>query len=209
MYFCVSNLFIFFMSFQFVCRSRLALCPSCLLHQLTCCCWKDLSLFLKREGRTKSHPLARKASSPLRSGSRRNDVSLIIIVGAETRNPPPDTATGAATDTATTDRTACPASKLPLREGNRVDCNKEVHLTAQISSNQKKGQTPQEKHVCDFRQNALWQSLTLAKFLSSRLHLYVQAPKAIIQQCICTKRCSLRLPCYCAGREAEPWYWAV
>lgn len=117
--------------------------PSCLLHRLTCCCWKDLSLFLKREGRTKSHPLARKASSPLRSGSRRNDASLIIMVGSETCNPPPDTATGAATDTATTGGPACPATKQPLR-GNRVDCSKEVHLTPQISSNQKNGQTPQE-----------------------------------------------------------------
>lgn len=54
---------------------------------LTCCCWKDLSLFLKREGSTKSHPLARKASSPLRSGSPRSDVSLIIMAGAETPNP--------------------------------------------------------------------------------------------------------------------------
>lgn len=131
--------------------SKLAPSPSCLLHRLTCCCWKDLSLFLKREGRTKSHPLARKASSPLRSGSRRNDVSLIIMVGAETRNPPPDTATGAATDTAT-DRLARRA-----KQGNRVDCSKEVHLTAQISRNQKKiknCQTPSGKHVCDLRRNA-------------------------------------------------------
>lgn len=164
-----------------------------------------MSLFLKREGRTKSHPLARKASSPLRSGSRRNDASLIIMVGAETCNPPPDTATGAATDTATTGGPACPATKQPLR-GNRVDCSKEVHLTPQISSNQKNGQTPQES-MCVI--SALWQSLTLTKFLSSRLHSYVQAPKAVIQQCICAKRCSLRLLCYCVGREAEPWYWAV
>ena len=112
--------------------SKPAPSPSCLMHRLTCCCWKDLSLFLKREGRTKSHPLARKASSPRRSGSRRNDVSLIIMVGAETRNPPPDTATGAATDTAT-DRLARRA-----KQGNQVDCSKEVHLTAQISRNQKK-----------------------------------------------------------------------
>lgn len=67
---------------------KLALCSSCLLPWLTCCCWKDLSLFLKREGRTKSHPLARKANSPLRSGSRRNDVSLIIIGGARESQPP-------------------------------------------------------------------------------------------------------------------------
>lgn len=46
-----------------------------------------MSLFLKREGSTKSHPLARKASSPLRSGSPRSDVSLIIMAGAETRRP--------------------------------------------------------------------------------------------------------------------------
>lgn len=26
---------------------------------------------------------------------------------------------------------------------------------------------------------------------------------------MCTKRSSLRLLCYCAGWEAEPWYWAV
>lgn len=58
------------------------------LQTLTCCCcWKDLSLFLKREGSTKSHPLARKASSPLRSGSPRSDVSLIIMAEAETHNP--------------------------------------------------------------------------------------------------------------------------
>lgn len=53
------------------------------LQTLTCCCWKDLSLFLKREGSTKSHPLARKASSPLRSGSPLSDVSLIIMAEAE------------------------------------------------------------------------------------------------------------------------------
>lgn len=58
-----------------------------LQHRLTCCCWKDLSLFLKREGSTKSHPRARKASSPLRSGSPRSDVSLIIMAGAETHDP--------------------------------------------------------------------------------------------------------------------------
>lgn len=42
-------------------------------------CWKDLSLFLKRDGRTKSHPRAKKASSPRKSGSSLNEASLIII----------------------------------------------------------------------------------------------------------------------------------
>lgn len=45
----------------------------------TCVCWNDFSRFLNREGRTKSQPLARKASSPLKSGSLRRDASLIII----------------------------------------------------------------------------------------------------------------------------------
>lgn len=91
---CVENMretdeiYFFIESWPLACTSRLAPNPSSSLHRLTCCCWKDLSLFLKREGRTKSHPLARKASSPLRSGSRRNDVSLIIMVGAKTHNPP-------------------------------------------------------------------------------------------------------------------------
>lgn len=156
---------------------------------------------MKREGRTKSHPLARKASSPLRSGSRRNDVSLIIMVGAETGNPPPDTATGAATDTAT-DQLARQANKEI--EWTVVE---KVHLTARISSNQKNGQTPQESMCVIFRQNALWQSLTLTKNLSSWLHSYVQAPKAVIQQCICAKRCCLRLPGHFACRKAEPWTW--
>ena len=126
---------IFLVSVHFAHTSKVAPRASCLQHRLTCCCWKDLSLFLKREGRTKSHPLARKASSPLRSGSRRNDVSLIIMVGAETRNPPPERATGAATDTATD-----PATK----QGNRADCSREVRLTAQISQQEKNGRTPQE-----------------------------------------------------------------
>lgn len=45
----------------------------------TCVCWNNFSRFLKRDGRTKSQPLARKANSPLKSGSLRRDVSLIII----------------------------------------------------------------------------------------------------------------------------------
>lgn len=60
--------------------------------------------------------------------------------------------------------------------------------------------------MCDFRQNSL---LSLTKSLSSRLHACTQDSKATIQQCMCTKRSSLRLLCYCAGWEAEPWYWAV
>lgn len=124
-----------------MCRSAPAPCPSRSVHRLTCCCWKDLSLFLKREGSTKSHPLARKASSPLRSGSRRNDVSLIIMVGAERRNPPPDTATGAATDTT--------AERLAPGDQTRKSSGLQAHLTAQISSNAKRiGQTRQGKHVC-------------------------------------------------------------
>lgn len=39
-------------------------------------CWKALSLFLKREGSTKSQPRASEASSCLRSGSCRRDSSL-------------------------------------------------------------------------------------------------------------------------------------
>lgn len=85
--------------------------------RLTCCCWKDLSLFLKREGSTKSHPLAKKASSPLRSGSRRNDVSLIIMVGAKTRGRPPVVAAGASVQQQSRTLSVCG--------------------TAQISSNQK------------------------------------------------------------------------
>lgn len=45
----------------------------------TCVCWNDFSRFLNRDGRTKSQPLARKANSPLKSGSLRKDASLIII----------------------------------------------------------------------------------------------------------------------------------
>lgn len=164
-------------------------------------------LFLNREGRTKSHPLARKASSPLRSGSRRNDVSLIIIVGAETRNPPPDTATGAATDTATTDGPACPAAKQPLK--GEASNARPHFITAQISRFPKSGKTTSRKlrniqHVCDFMQNVVWKSPT--KSISSKLHLQTPAPKAVtcapvIQQCICVKKCSLV--------EEEPWYRTV
>lgn len=180
--------------------SKLVLCPSCLLHWPTCCCWKDLSLFLKREGRTKSHPLARKANSPLRSGSRRNDVSLIIIVGAETRNPPPDTTTGLATDTVTTGGPACLATKQsPLNSS-------EIHWP-------KNGRSPQRckgiSSICE-----IFQSRTLTKSLFCRLHLNAPAPRvvactAVIQQRISVKRCSIRSPCYSEGQKAEPWYWAV
>lgn len=137
--FCVCvNFVMFLMSLHFAFTFKLAPSPSCLLHRLTCCCWKDLSLFLKRDGRTKSHPLARKASSPLRSGSRRNDVSLIIMVGAETCNPPPDTATGAATDTAATDGPAHPATKQPVK-GKRLDCNSPLNnLDIQLPKKKKK-----------------------------------------------------------------------
>lgn len=45
-----------------------------------CPCWKALSLFLNREGRTKSQPRASSASSFLRSGSWRRDSSLILIL---------------------------------------------------------------------------------------------------------------------------------
>lgn len=92
------------------CTSKLTVSPCCPLHRLTCCCWKDLSLFLKREGRTKSHPLARKASSPLRSGSLRNDVSLIIMVGAKMHTPPPGTASAA------TDKATAQVVQLPNKE---------------------------------------------------------------------------------------------
>lgn len=186
-------------------RSKLALCPSCLLHWLTCWCWKDLSLFLKREGRTKSHPLARKANSPLRSGSRRNDVSLIIIVGAETRNPPPDTTTGVATDTVTTGGPACLATKQLVKE-NWLSCRNKVHLTTQSATNQKMAD---HLSIC-----AIWQSHTLTKSLFFRLHLNAPAPKvvactAVIQQHISVKRCCIRSLCYCEDQKAEPWYWAV
>lgn len=98
------------------------------LNWLTCCCWKDLSLFLKREGRTKSHPLARKASSPLKSGSCRNDVSLIIIVGDESCNLPVDMATDASTDTLIV---AFQAAKSLKRKVKRNPC-----WTPMVSTNQ-------------------------------------------------------------------------
>ncbi|KAJ8357103.1 hypothetical protein SKAU_G00198970 [Synaphobranchus kaupii] len=73
---------------------------------LTCACWKDLSLFLKREGRTKSQPRAKKASSPRRSGSLRKEVSLIIILGrrfratgGEPRSPSSPLRTGYSSET--------------------------------------------------------------------------------------------------------------
>lgn len=52
-----------------------------------CPCWKALSLFLNRDGRTKSHPRASNASSFLRSGSWRKDSSLILILAAVRRYP--------------------------------------------------------------------------------------------------------------------------
>lgn len=48
-----------------------------------CPCWKALSLFLNREGRTKSQPRASSASSFLRSGSWRRDSSLILILAPD------------------------------------------------------------------------------------------------------------------------------
>lgn len=48
-----------------------------------CPCWKALSLFLNREGRTKSQPRASRASSFLRSGSWRRDSSLILILAPD------------------------------------------------------------------------------------------------------------------------------
>lgn len=48
----------------------------------TWACWKALRRLLNRDGRTKSQPLARKASSPPRSGSLRRELSLIIILGS-------------------------------------------------------------------------------------------------------------------------------
>lgn len=48
-----------------------------------CSAWKARSLFLKRDGRTKSHPRASRASSFLRSGSWRNDSSFILILAPD------------------------------------------------------------------------------------------------------------------------------
>lgn len=47
---------------------------------LTCARWKDLSLFLKRDGKTKSQPRAKNSSSPRRSGSSLSEESFIIMV---------------------------------------------------------------------------------------------------------------------------------
>lgn len=83
-----------------------------------------------------------------------------------------------------------------------MDCTKDVHLTAQISSNPKNAPTRQESLCVILKKSPLWQSLTLTKCLSSRLHLCVQAPKAVIQHCICAEGCSLRFLCSCkTGRQ--------
>ncbi|KAG9349587.1 hypothetical protein JZ751_028035 [Albula glossodonta] len=54
------------------------------LRQPACPCWKAFSLFLKREGSTKSQPRASRASSFLRSGSCRKERSFILIPSAVT-----------------------------------------------------------------------------------------------------------------------------
>lgn len=50
------------------------------IRQPACPCWKALSLFLKREGRTKSQPRASSASSFLTSGSCRKEISFILML---------------------------------------------------------------------------------------------------------------------------------
>lgn len=50
------------------------------LRQPACPCWKALSLFLKREGSTKSQPRASSANSFLRSGSCRKEISFILML---------------------------------------------------------------------------------------------------------------------------------
>lgn len=64
---CVCVFFLFIYLFNFITR-------------LTCARWKDLSLFLKRDGKTKSQPRAKNSSSPRRSGSSLSEESFIIMV---------------------------------------------------------------------------------------------------------------------------------
>lgn len=54
--------------------------PEVNIQPPACPCWKALSLFLNREGRTKSQPRASCANSFLRSGSWRRDSSFILIL---------------------------------------------------------------------------------------------------------------------------------
>lgn len=155
--------------------------PSFFLHRLTCCCWKDLSLFLKREGSTKSHPLARKASSPLRSGSRRNDVSLIIMVGAETRNPSPETAT----DTAGKVGPACPTNYTTAERKTSAKSTSELRYPEITNWCNTSG-----KHV---------RVKCQTNFFSC-----VQPPRAVIQLSFRAKTHSWRPTCEHAGQKTEP-----
>lgn len=50
------------------------------IRQPACPCWKALSLFLNREGSTKSQPRASSANSFLRSGSCRKEISFILML---------------------------------------------------------------------------------------------------------------------------------